>query len=175
MYENVDVIVFTVSLTEFGTVCYEDEMTNRAWESLECFSRVVNLPVLKDVPFILIFGKADALPFMTKRVRFGTVFRNYSGNDDDCAAIVNYLKDRYLKEYKGTETGKILPVVLNVLDPKAVENVLQIMVDVILEGNTSSFTFKMWDGFNVKPTLFKSKPNHYNDITITRKKGKWGK
>jgi hypothetical protein len=58
-YDNVNCVVFFVSLAEYAQNCYEDDITNRLEESLRLFDDIIHSKWLKDIPFILVLNKAD--------------------------------------------------------------------------------------------------------------------
>jgi hypothetical protein len=159
-------VIFTVSLSEYTQLCYEDDCTNRALESVKLFSEIVNIPELQGVSFVLLFGKADVLPYVTKRVSFKSVFPSYTGSDENCSAIVTFLKDLYLSKYKGSETNKILPMIINSLDTKQVEEAMKIIVPITLAKSTKGYIFKMWDKFDVQTPFFRGKITMFYDVEI---------
>lgn len=52
-------VIYPVSLSEYNTVCYEDDSTNRTHESLALFREIVNSDTFSGKPFYLIFTKDD--------------------------------------------------------------------------------------------------------------------
>jgi hypothetical protein len=153
---------------------YEDESTNRAKESLELFKEVVNSKWFVDRPFILLFTKADLLCYTTTRHRFGDVFVDFTGNDNSCKDIIEYLKDKFIAQYKGTERNKILPIIVNSIDKDLMKDALLTMADVVVRGSTTKYKFKMYHQcrYAHTPLFTKIKMKHtkFCDIEIRARK-----
>jgi hypothetical protein len=153
---------------------YEDESTNRAKESLELFKEVVNSNWFVDRPFILLFTKADLLCYTTTRHRFGDVFVDFTGNDNSCKDIIEYLKDKFIAQYKGTERNKILPIIVNSIDKDLMRDALLTMADVVVRGSTAKYKFKMYHQcrYAYTPLFTKIKMKHtkFCDIEIRTRK-----
>jgi hypothetical protein len=165
MTKNVSCVVFTVSLPEYASSCWEDSRANRAIESLDLFREIVNLPEFEGVPFILLFTKADILPQTIHRVRFNTVFTDFLGYNYDCTAIITYLKNLFMKQYHGQECNKILAMIVNATSTAMMQNVLETVVEATLTGSIQSFSFKMYDPSD-QTRMFSGMLTEYYDITV---------
>jgi GTPase SAR1 family protein len=166
-FENASCVVFTASLSDWATLCYEDDRTNRTIESLNLFEELVNKEGLidADVPFVLILGKADSLPHISKQVPFNSIFPAYTGDNLDCAGIAKFISDKYVSKYKGPLKNKILPLVISGIDTDIVAQAITILEDVIVNRNTAGHEFKMLYKFDAF-SLFKTTPITLCDIDI---------
>ncbi len=159
-------MVFTVSLIEYASLCCEDDLTNRAWESVSLFKEIVNLPNFANVPFVLAFTKVDLLPHTITRSRFGSVFPRFTGRDYECVDIIMYLKDLFIEQYDGAEEDKIVPVVLNVTDATMMGEALKTMVNVAKSGSTKDCAFHMYNPSKRSHMFDRNITTLHNDITL---------
>jgi hypothetical protein len=116
--------------------------SNRAYESLEVFHKIVNE---SDVPFILLFTKADELCHVTQRKSISDVFPDFLGNSKNCMDVIDFLRELFMYQYKGTDKNKIHPIVLNVIDPQMTKDALQTIVKVVNAGNSNGQVYKAWN------------------------------
>ena len=157
--------MFTVSLAEWATPCYEDSVTNRTLESLQLFDEIVNSPFFENVPFVLLLGKADILPKLASTVSFSSMFPEYTGSDDNYLNMAVFLKDMFLKQYKGQEKDKVLPIIISSIDKDMVEEAQKIIVDVIRHG-VKRHSFTVLYKLGSSKTLFQAKSKSYLDVDI---------
>ncbi|KAF0979378.1 hypothetical protein FDP41_001721 [Naegleria fowleri] len=56
-------ILYLIPLSEFNQFCYEDDMTNRTFESLQLFSEFINDPSVESIPIHVVFTKRNVMDF----------------------------------------------------------------------------------------------------------------
>jgi guanine nucleotide-binding protein G(i) subunit alpha len=58
-FEEINCVIYLVSLSSFDKKMYEDDFTNRLEESINVFDEVVNYPSLSKLKFYLLFNMVD--------------------------------------------------------------------------------------------------------------------
>jgi hypothetical protein len=144
-YDNLSCVVFFVSLAEYAQICYEDDTTNRLEESLRLFDDIIHSKWFKDIPFILVLNKADMLPATLSEVPLSHVRPDFEGSRYRCTDVVHYIKDLYLKVYRGDEPNKIYPIMLSAIHKGLAEKAYDIIKKIVIGGGIENYKFEAWD------------------------------
>jgi GTPase Era involved in 16S rRNA processing len=81
-FENVNTIIFFVSLSDYNQTCYEDGEKNRLQESLDTFNSVCNEIFDHELKIFLIFNKEDLFKKKIKDVNLKDHFKDFNGKND---------------------------------------------------------------------------------------------
>ncbi len=104
-----------------------EDMKNRLEDSLFTLSTIVNKPVMRRVPVVLVLSQSDMFAETLERRPLGDVFPYFDGGNDPQQAI-NYMKDNYIRQYHGDVQNKIIPVILDCTNTTDVKRVLDIVL-----------------------------------------------
>jgi len=96
-FNEVTVVMFCVSLSEYDQVLREDPNQNRMKESLLLFDEVCNSVWFKKTAFILFLNKTDLFKEKISRVDLTTCFPNYTGGRNFEAAA-DYLRRKFVQQ-----------------------------------------------------------------------------
>lgn len=79
-FEQVTVLVFTASLSDFNLTCFENT-DNRSEDNLQTFENIINLNHFKTTPIILTFTKPDVFEkkFSPDLMRKYPLFEKFRG------------------------------------------------------------------------------------------------
>lgn len=95
-FEDVKLVIFITSLSEYDCVLEEDETTNRMRESLCLFSDVINNRWFIKTPVILFMNKKDLFAEKIKRVNLNVCFKGYRGKQRDYDEAIGYIAKRFI-------------------------------------------------------------------------------
>ena len=101
-------MIFVISLIDFNRLCYEDEVTNRMEESLNCFSHFINLKHQSfnhtnisefiDRPCYVIFNKMDKFQSIACSIKSANFTQETNDTDpQQLHRIVDMFKQRDIK------------------------------------------------------------------------------
>ncbi len=95
-FDNVEVIIFCVSLNEYNLPLREDPTKNAMEESLEMFNSIINSTWFKTKPIILFLNKMDLLETKIKHSSIGDYYPDFSGNSKSFEDVSSFIKNKYL-------------------------------------------------------------------------------
>jgi len=105
-FENVNAIVFVVSLAGYNQVMFEDSTHNRMKEALNLFQTIVNNPLFTNIPIFLFLNKKDLFEKMIQDgVDLKNCFGEYMGGCDAKLAL-QFIRERFEKQVQGDEVAK---------------------------------------------------------------------
>lgn len=78
-------------MSEFDTLCYEDDETNRVKESLLLFDEIANSRWFSRSIIFLVFTKVDIFREKIKKVDLNVCFPDYKGNLEKCDWLIKFL------------------------------------------------------------------------------------
>ncbi|KAE9396629.1 G protein alpha-subunit [Gymnopus androsaceus JB14] len=125
-FENVNMLLFLVSLPEYDMTLYEDENVNRVQEALILFDSICNSRWFLGTTIVLFLNKIDLFAEKLHRSPLSDYFPDYNGGEDYAAAS-NYLHNRFVSRNKrikplfayytcATDTQKMKLVLNNIHD-----------------------------------------------------------
>eukprot|EP01080_Neovahlkampfia_damariscottae_P008647 gene8647-594_t len=94
-FDNVNAIVFVVSLSEYDLTCYEDGTTPRMDESLGLFENICENSIFSDTPIILFFNKNDLFKSKIEKIDLSVWDKDYVGGCDYDKAL-KHIRDKFL-------------------------------------------------------------------------------
>ena len=98
-FENVNLVFFVVSISEFNQVLYEDGTTNRIEEAQILFESVSNSRWFSNSSILLFLNKIDLLEDKLKTDRVENFFPDYRG-PNELAPVCEYWKTRFRSLYR---------------------------------------------------------------------------
>lgn len=98
-FDDVTAIIYVAAMSDYNQNCVEDNKTNRMVEALNIFESVVNNPVFKKTPLILLFNKTDMFKQKIEKFPLYRYFHNYPVSG-------NYLSNTEIKFEKGRKFVK---------------------------------------------------------------------
>lgn len=102
-FENVNLLLFFTSLSEYDQKLEEDPRVNRMNESLRLFGEIVNSKWFATVPLALILNKRDIFKEKLPQRELKALFPEYEGGPDYDLAIA-FIKGRFLSLIKTERT-----------------------------------------------------------------------
>ena len=130
-FDNVEVLLFCVSINEYNMVLTEDSSKNAMEESLEMFKSIINSVWFRNKPVILFLNKIDLLE---KKLKTATCLRDsfpeFTGDASKLADVVNFIQDKYLEcdEQKGRP---LFPFQTCATDTTNIEKVFQVCFHMV--------------------------------------------
>ena len=108
-FDDVGVIIFVASLSEYDQTLAEDGRTNRMKESVNLFRTVLNYQWFKNTPVILLLNKKDVLEekINSGRNPVQNFFAECPGNDYERAET--YFRELFVSQNPNPEERKIYP------------------------------------------------------------------
>jgi GTPase SAR1 family protein len=94
-FDDVGVVIFVVSLSEYNTTLAEHETVNRMQESFQVFAELTRSKWFANVPIVLVFNKYDLFVEKIQRFDLNVCFPEYTGGCDHNSAfrfIINKFK-----------------------------------------------------------------------------------
>eukprot|EP01080_Neovahlkampfia_damariscottae_P012828 gene12828-7179_t len=96
VFDDVNAILFVVSLSEYDLTCYEDGTTPRMDESLQLFTNICENKLFDKTPIILIFNKNDLFTEKIQSVDVSLWKKEYEGGCDYDKGI-KFIRDKFLE------------------------------------------------------------------------------
>ena len=94
-FDNVSVVIFVASLSEYDQKLIEDESVNRMVESLELFDEICNSPHFTHTAFVLFLNKVDLFEKKLLEVSLSTCFPEFVG-PDSLEPAYEFISSKYL-------------------------------------------------------------------------------
>ncbi|KAJ6227162.1 guanine nucleotide-binding protein g(o) subunit alpha [Anaeramoeba flamelloides] len=96
-FDDVTILIYVVSLSEYNQNLYEEDNVNRLEESLAVFQKTLNNNYFKKKNAIVLFNKVDLFKEKLKKYPFSKFFPKYKGkNDPD--KIMEWIRKKFLKK-----------------------------------------------------------------------------
>ncbi|KAJ6254298.1 guanine nucleotide-binding protein g(o) subunit alpha [Anaeramoeba flamelloides] len=96
-FDDVNLLIYVVSLSEYNQNLYEEDNVNRLEESLAVFQKTLNNNYFKKKNCIILFNKLDLFKEKLKKYPFSKSFPKYKGaNDPD--KIMEWVRKLFLKK-----------------------------------------------------------------------------
>ena len=132
-YERASLIFYTVAISEYDQICYEDNETSRSEESLILFDEVINNAYFRNSKIILLLNKVDLFNKKIKSgIKLSNTFKDYDGGSDTVKAQ-NFMKNKYLSVNK-FDPDRVFPFIINSLDKDCIKKVVEDVI-VLFENN----------------------------------------
>jgi len=130
-FQDVTAVIFCVALSEYDLKLYEDENTNRMYESLKLFKDVCNSNWFSQVSMILFLNKKDIFEEKIKKVNLTVCFPSYTGGNDFNKAV-EYIKQQFLDQNTNTQKA-IYPHVTCATDTSNIQHVFDSVKETIIQ------------------------------------------
>jgi len=129
-FENVDAIIYLVSLSEYDMTLFEDGVTNRMQESMSLFDQICNMQWFMNTSLILFLNKKDLFEKKIKQTNITSAFPDYKG-PQEYESAVQFIQSKYLDINKNPDR-KISPHVTCATDTENIKIVFQAVKTTIL-------------------------------------------
>lgn len=129
-FDNVTLIIFCVSLSEYDQILLEDREQNRFQESLVLFDNIVNSRWFARTSVVLFLNKIDLFAEKLQKVPLETYFPDYSGGQDINKAA-KYILWRFIQLNRANLS--IYPHVTQATDTSNIKLVFAAIKETILE------------------------------------------
>jgi hypothetical protein len=129
-FENVDSIIYLVSLSEYDQTLFEDGVTNRMIESMNLFDQICNMKWFLHVTLILFLNKKDIFKRKIKKVNITTAFPDYTGPQEYQPAL-EYIRTKFLNINKNPQR-KIFPYTTCATDSENIKVIFKVVKDQVL-------------------------------------------
>ncbi|KAJ3271558.1 hypothetical protein HDV01_006520 [Terramyces sp. JEL0728] len=97
-FDNVNSVLFVISLAAYDQVLVEDEKTNRMVDSIELFHELVEEKLLAKPQFILFMNKKDLYEQKVKKSKIVKYFPDYEGKAGSVSQGINFFKAKFTNE-----------------------------------------------------------------------------
>ena len=106
-FDDVDVILYIVSLSCFDQTMEETPEKNQMVDSIETFKTVVDSQSLKNIPIMLFLNKIDLFREKIKKKSVKDYFGEFDGKEHDYDSCVEFFKRRFRRivECERTNSG----------------------------------------------------------------------
>ncbi|KAJ3451238.1 guanine nucleotide-binding protein g(o) subunit alpha [Anaeramoeba flamelloides] len=105
-FNNVDMLIFIVSMSEYNQKLYEEQSTNRMLESIEVFNKNINNEYFKKKNLVLLLNKIDLFKSKIEKYPLTTCFPEYTG-ENNFEETSKYIVEQYLSVVKRRKKRKI--------------------------------------------------------------------
>lgn len=129
-FQDVTAVLFVVALSEYDLKLYEDNQTNRMFESLKLFKEICNSPWLSTAPVILFLNKSDLFKQKLAKASLSICFPEYNGGDDFETAC-QFVQEKFLS-LNGNASKPIYPHVTCATDTQQIHVVFNAVTDILL-------------------------------------------
>ncbi|CCD26941.1 guanine nucleotide-binding protein subunit alpha NDAI_0J00490 [Naumovozyma dairenensis CBS 421] len=131
-FDNVTLIIYCISLSEYDQFLIEDSSQNRFQESLILFENIINSRWFARTSVILFLNKIDLFAEKLKKIPLETYFPDYTGGQDINKAT-KYILWRFMQLNRANLT--IYPHVTQATDTSNVKLVFAAIKETILENS----------------------------------------
>jgi guanine nucleotide-binding protein G(i) subunit alpha len=129
-FQDVTSVIFCVALSEYDLKLYEDDTTNRMYESLKLFKEICNSKWFINTSMILFLNKKDIFEKKIKTIDLNVCFEDYTGgcNYENATA---FIKDKFLSQNENNKKH-IYPHITTATDTQNIIVVFNAVKDIIL-------------------------------------------
>ena len=121
VFNNVNAIIFVVSLADFDQTMFEDQNERRTTDSIQLFKQTISNDLFKRIPIYLILNKQDEFERKIKTEpgaaeAFKASYPSFNGNVNDTQQVIKFIQDQYISQADQREPGaEIKPFVTTAL------------------------------------------------------------
>jgi hypothetical protein len=153
--------MFTVSLTDFNSVCYEDDITNRMLESLDLWEEMTNGRFFSNTRFMLVFSKIDLFLQFFHKLAIRHVLHEYTLMNQVDA--LKFIAEKFLGVVKENR-NRITVHLCDFTDEKQTWELFDVMQEIRLLDANENRTYSYFKIPRVAKEL--SIVSAFHDITI---------
>jgi len=137
-FDNVNSVLFVVSLSAFNQTLYEDSKTNRLVEALELFNYIANLEFFEKTSIILFLNKRDLFEDKIKvyPITDCPALQHFDGDTTSFAETTEFIRDEFINLNETPKT--IYSHVTCATDKSQVTVVFNSVKDTILKQSLDS-------------------------------------
>ena len=130
-FDDIEVLLFCVSLNEYDTALKEDPDTTSMEESLEVFKSVINSVWFKSKTVVLFLNKVDLLEKKVETANIRDHYADFNGDPHDFADVTEFLKKKYL-DCDRQENRNIFSFTTCATDTENIARVSRVCFDSVL-------------------------------------------
>eukprot|EP01080_Neovahlkampfia_damariscottae_P011118 gene11118-3937_t len=123
-------MIFVCSLSEYDEKMYEDDETNRLFDSIQCFKECVNHEFFRNTKIFLLFTKKDLFEKKIQTVKLSESFPEYQ-DDNNAKNAFGFIKEQFLKQLDTLEEDRIKIYSICTLNNDEVKKVLKNILNSI--------------------------------------------
>jgi hypothetical protein len=101
--------------------------------------------MVKRYPIYTCTQQGRYLSVTLSEVPLSHVRPDFEGSRYRCTDVVHYIKDLYLKVYRGDEPNKIYPIMLSAIHKGLAEKAYDIIKKIVIGGGIENYKFEAWD------------------------------
>ncbi|KAF1744503.1 hypothetical protein MXB_3958 [Myxobolus squamalis] len=137
-FENVNAMIFCVSLSDYDQFLVEDDKTNRMGESLKLLNSLLNNPWFEKASIILFLNKTDLLEKKLQHTPLTVCFPEYTGlNTFDDAK--EFIRKQFESLNKNKSTREIYTHFTCATDTNQMSAVFEAVTDIIMKKNLRDY------------------------------------
>jgi len=129
-FENVDAIIYLVSLSEYDQTLFEDGVTNRMLESISLFDQICNMQWFLNTSLILFLNKKDLFEQKIKEVNITPAFPDYKGLQEFEPAVA-HIRTKYMEINKNPDR-KVTPHLTCATDTENIKIIFNAVKSTVL-------------------------------------------
>jgi len=130
-FENVNVLLFVVSISEYDQVIREDKDQARMAESLDVYDAIVNSRWFVQSAQILFMNKIDVLKAKLPKSSIQKYYPEYLDDPTDLEAVISFFRKKFQKVVK--DKKKVIYIhETQATDTKMMKKVLSSVIDILL-------------------------------------------
>ncbi|GAA6061443.1 hypothetical protein JCM10212_002024 [Sporobolomyces blumeae] len=138
-FENIQMLIFVASISEYDQYLFEDESQPRLSETLMLWESIASSPWLRKTAFILFLNKIDLLEqkVLADPDSVRAYLPDYLGPSDDVEAIKRYLLERFKSLHKSRERSLYCHFTC-ATDTRSIRPILAAVMEAVLTSSLSS-------------------------------------
>jgi GTPase SAR1 family protein len=131
VFDEVTLIIFVISLSEYDMKLAEDESTNRMRESLRLFEEMCNSRYFKRTPIIIFFNKMDFFEEKIKKIDLNVCFPDYTGGKN-LENAKKFISQKYLDSNRNKKDREIYVHFTTATETDSIKSVFDNVKSIVL-------------------------------------------
>lgn len=128
-FENVNLVLFIISLSEYDEIQFIEGTGMRMEESLTVFEDTVNGEIFKNTPFILWFNKSDELEKkLSREDRLKLLYKDYD-KGQNVEEATKFIINKFMSKVKGNK-DRIKLLVKNAINQSDVKETIPLIIEL---------------------------------------------
>ena len=110
VFNNVNAIIFVISLADFDQTMFEDQDERRTTDSLQLFKQTISNPLFSKIPIYLILNKQDEFERKLKSEpgaaeAFKRSYPDFQGDLSDIPSVIKFIEEQYIAQTEPRQAG----------------------------------------------------------------------
>ncbi|KAJ3424885.1 guanine nucleotide-binding protein g(o) subunit alpha [Anaeramoeba flamelloides] len=133
-FEDIDILIFVIAVSEYNLSLYEEQTVNRMHESLSVFQKTTKNDFLKKKNIVLLFNKVDLFKEKIKKIPLTVCFPEYTGKQE-FEACGDYIQKKFIKVAKKRKGRTIKCHYTCATDTNLMKNVIAEVMNSVTAGH----------------------------------------